>query len=107
MKNWMPLGVALLVAGPVPALAENTGDLGAGKLLAEEICPECHAVLPEQFIIPNVDASHFVDIANTPGVTSVALRVMLQSSHEKMPNIILTPKQTNDIIGYILNLKGK
>ena len=107
MKNWVALGLGLFVLGSAPVVAENTGDPVAGRILAEEVCAECHGVLPEQFIIPNVDASHFADVANTPGITAVALRVSLQTSHEKMPNIILTPKQTRDIIEYILSLKGK
>ena len=107
MRRWVAIAVGFFVLGSAPALAQNEGDRVAGRMLAEEVCAECHAVLAEQFIIPNVDASHFADIANSPGITALALRVILQSSHEKMPNIVLTPKQTNDIIDYILSLKGK
>ena len=101
------LAIAALALAPAPAAAENAGDAVAGKRLADDLCAECHAVRPEQFIIPNVDASHFADVANTPGITALALRVSLQSTHDKMPNIILTAQQTDDVIAYILSLKGK
>ena len=92
------LVLAIAAFTPAPAVADNEGDPVAGRRLAEEMCAECHAVLAEQFIIPNVDASHFADVANTPGITALALRVSLQSTHEKMPNIILTEEQTDDIV---------
>ena len=48
----------------------------------------------------------FRDIANTPGMTGTALRVFLRTSHPKMPNLILTPEETEDAIAYILSLHG-
>jgi hypothetical protein len=44
-------------------------------------------------------------IANTRGMTATALRVFLRTSHPKMPNLILTPEQTADVITYILSLR--
>jgi hypothetical protein len=38
-------------------------------------------------------------------MTATALRVFLTSSHPKMPNLILTPEETADVIAYILSLR--
>jgi hypothetical protein len=38
-------------------------------------------------------------------MTATALRVFLISSHPKMPNLILKPQQTADVIAYIISLR--
>jgi hypothetical protein len=38
-------------------------------------------------------------------MTATALRVFLTTSHPKMPNLILTPEDTTDVIAYILSLR--
>jgi hypothetical protein len=38
-------------------------------------------------------------------VTALSLRVYLQTPHATMPNIVLTPEETDDVISYILTLK--
>ena len=40
-------------------------------------------------------------------MTATALRVFLTSSHPKMPNLILKPGQTADVIAYILSLRDR
>ncbi len=47
----------------------------------------------------------FRDVANTSGMTATAIRVFLRTSHPKMPNLILTPEETEDVIAYILSLR--
>jgi hypothetical protein len=37
-------------------------------------------------------------------MTATALRVFLTTSHPKMPNLILTPDETADVIAYIVSL---
>ena len=50
--------------------------------------------------------SAFRDVADTPGMTRTALRAFLLTSHPKMPNLILTPEQMDDVTAYILSLRG-
>jgi hypothetical protein len=45
----------------------------------------------------------FQAIANTPGMTATALRAFLQTPHPKMPNLILTPEQSDDVIAFLLS----
>jgi hypothetical protein len=50
-----------------------------------------------------VIAPDFQAIANTPGMTGTALRAFLQTPHPKMPNLILTPEQSDDVIAFLLS----
>ena len=47
----------------------------------------------------------FAAIANTKGVTRTALFAMLQTSHKKMPNLVIKGDDAQNIIAYILSLK--
>ncbi|MGD8423173.1 MAG: cytochrome C, partial [Methyloceanibacter sp.] len=53
---------------------------------------------------PHVAATSFQQIAETPGMTEMALSVWLQSSHPTMPNIILNPDEMRNVVGYIRSL---
>jgi hypothetical protein len=44
-------------------------------------------------------------VADDPAVTALALRSFLQTPHFDMPNIMLSPAETDDIISYILTLR--
>jgi hypothetical protein len=39
--------------------------------------------------------------------TALSLRAFLQTPHPTMPNLILTPEETDDIIAYLLALKSE
>ena len=76
-----------------------------GHLLARQVCGECHAVGKRDFGWSNSQAPSFATIAATPGMTAMALRVFLNTSHRTMPNIILTNDQTNEIVAYIVSMR--
>jgi mono/diheme cytochrome c family protein len=76
-----------------------------GRILARQVCGACHAVQAQAFGSPNSRAPSFATIAATPGMTAMALNVFLNTSHRTMPNIIVTPDQTKEIVAYILSLK--
>jgi mono/diheme cytochrome c family protein len=88
------------------AEAEEAGDPNRGLTYAKKVCAECHAVLPDEessdFMAPT-----FTGVANTPGMTATALAVWLQSSHPTMPNLIISPADRDDVVAYIVSLKGK
>ena len=52
------------------------------------------------------DAPPFQAVADDPAVTETALRAFLRTPHTRMPDIRPTPQQTDDLIAYILSLKG-
>lgn len=94
----LPIGAA--------AAADLPGDPAAGGTLAHDVCAVCHVVAPDQMVDPGVGPS-FLEIAAHPATTTLSLRAFLQTPHATMPNLILTPEETDDIISYILTLKGQ
>ncbi|MEZ6023007.1 MAG: hypothetical protein R3C16_06255 [Hyphomonadaceae bacterium] len=56
-------------------------------------------------VSPVYGAPAFEDVANTPGMTPLALHVWLNSPHPNMPNRIIPPERIDDIAAYIATLK--
>jgi mono/diheme cytochrome c family protein len=103
---------ALILAGIVTfglsggAVAQEA-DVAAGKAYAEQVCAACHAVKQGEQESPLYQAPTFQSVADTPGMTEMALTVWLQSSHPTMPNIILSQDEIRNVVAYIRSLKGK
>ncbi|HYH21014.1 MAG TPA: c-type cytochrome [Azospirillum sp.] len=97
---------AMLAAGPALAATDGPGRPGYGKTLAREMCGTCHIVATDQKNGGDPLAPDLVERVQDPGVTELALRAYLQTSHPVMPNIRLTVDQTDDIVAYLLSLKG-
>jgi len=106
MKTKMTLAAAMLLASPCAAKAQEA-DVAAGAAYAEKICATCHAVLANEQVSPLPQAPTFQSVADTPGMTELALTVWLQSSHPTMPNIILKPDDMRNVVAYIRSLKSK
>ena len=60
----------------------------------------------DELVDPDVGAPTFFEVIADPSVSELSLRAFLQTSHATMPNLILTPEETDDIIAYILTLRG-
>lgn len=84
--------------------AQEIGSARSGFDLARKICSECHAVRPAELYSPTANVPSFESIAAISGMTAIALKVALRSSHQTMPNLILSENETNDVIAYILSL---
>jgi cytochrome c len=65
----------------------------------------CHVVGSKEKSTRNLVSQRLSGIANTPGMTTTAMRVFLTSSHPKMPNLILQPEQMADVIAYVVSLR--
>lgn len=100
------IAVVLLIAVASRANAQGPGSLQKGAALAQSVCAQCHAVRNGQLRSPNPMAPSFSNIAKWPGMTDMALRAWLQSSHRAMPNIVLDDNERNNVITYILSLKA-
>jgi len=112
MGKWI---VALLTLGAVAgvlsaavgdAQAQQAGNPQKGLRLARQICSQCHLVDNVVGRSSNPDAPTFATIAQTSGLTSAALIAMLRTSHVSMPNVVLKPDETKDVVAYILSLKA-
>jgi mono/diheme cytochrome c family protein len=92
-----------------PAFAQMpTGDAMAGRAFAERVCAQCHAVQRGEPQRPGrgaADAPSFATIAGDPASTELRLRVVLRNPHSRMPDLILTERETDDVITYIHSLR--
>ena len=87
------------------AWAQDVGDPHRGHALATTVCAACHAVEATEYKSPDPLAPNFAQIANTKGMTALALRVALRSPHPVMPNLKTTERELKDIVAYIKTLK--
>ena len=106
---WRTIRLAVLLAvfaGGGIAIAQSIGDPAAGRRLAEAWCTECHAIGPKT-VEGSTRAPDFAEVAKRPSTTALSLNVFLRSNHENMPNFILKRGEADDIVAYILTLKGR
>ena len=90
-----------------PPTGPSPDDLGPGYKFAIDTCSDCHDVSQQGGVSANRFAPRFLDVANQASTTELSLRVFLQSPHRRMPNLILTEQQRDDVIAYILSLRRK
>ena len=102
---WL-VALSILITAPQIAGAKEFGDPVNGRIYAKNTCAVCHAVLPDESVFPVSEATSFVMVANTPGMTRTALTVFLQTPHPTMPNLVIEPQDMDDVIAYILSLKS-
>jgi cytochrome c len=106
------LGLAAVVlalslgAKAVVAVDDVPGDITEGRTLAGNFCARCHNVRKNGDLSPLPEAPAFQLVADAPSTTQLSLRVFLQSPHRLMPDFRLTAQERDDVISYILSLKG-
>jgi mono/diheme cytochrome c family protein len=98
--------IRLHVAGGQVPSQDVPGDAAKGRSLAEAWCSECHAVAPKA-VPPQRNAPDFVAVARMPSTTALSLNAFLRSNHRSMPNFMIAQRDADDIVAYILTLKGK
>lgn len=111
MSNKTIVGLALVTAVAwatevdLCRAAGDAMDTHRGEELARAWCSECHQVERNRLAEPILDIPSFTALARAPATTEVALRAFLRSPHPSMPNIKLTPTDTDEIVAYILSLR--
>ena len=103
-KTLIPMLVAMI---PSAAMSQEIGDAAKGMDYAIEVCSECHAVRDGEPKSLLSEAPSFEDIANTSGMTAIALTVWFKSQHPTMPNIKMTDEEMRNVIQYIISLKNE
>jgi mono/diheme cytochrome c family protein len=103
-RSAIRLGLAAGLPFLLMPAAGNSADLAAGELLADTWCARCHGVRAGR-LGPNPCAPTFSELAGEPSITEYSLRALLRSRYETMPQIMLTPDETDDIVDYFLSLK--
>jgi mono/diheme cytochrome c family protein len=97
---------AILAASPFPLTAQEIGDVAAGKRLAETWCSSCHVVAPSAQTGASTGVPTFAAVARMPSTTPISLRAFLQTPHARMPDLHLNRDETDNLIAYILTLRG-
>jgi len=100
MKHKILLAILVLV----PFGSASAQDVVAGHQLAKHWCSSCHAVEAGQTTPHKGGPPAFAAIANMSSTTETSLAAFLSTSHEPMPNIVLSRKQIDDLSAYILSL---
>lgn len=91
-----------------PALAQMpSGDPEAGRAIAKTWCANCHSVEPGAARQSADGVPSFPAIANQASTTVMSLQAFLQTPHARMPNFQLSHRQIEDVIAYIIGLKGR
>lgn len=98
------LGLAGIAAA---GARELPGDPLLGRALALKDCVECHEVEPGERGAKLPDPPSFQNLAENSAMTALALRVFLTTPHTDMPGLILTDAEVDDVIAYILGMKGR
>lgn len=107
MRLPAPLVIMPLLFATHAGAQELPGNPEAGRQLARRVCSVCHVVEQGQADVPNVGAPPFAEVAKDLSITALSLRVFLQTPHERMPDLMLAPQETDDVISYILTLKRR
>ena len=98
-----------IILGAIPATLQplfaqdSSGNAASGRLYAINSCTECHSVEPSTKGVRF--APDFMAIAKLPSTNALSLKVFLRSTHDLMPDFILKPTETDDVVAYILSLK--
>ena len=100
----MSLGMSLAALQPIHAQSA-VGDAVSGRVYASHWCSECHSIEPATEGAGF--APDFTAIAKSRSINALSLKVFLRSTHNLMPDFILTLTETDDIVANILSLKRK
>jgi mono/diheme cytochrome c family protein len=106
MMRTLVIAAGLLVATAMP-LAAQSGDVAKGQAFVRKMCTPCHAVERGEPASPAQKAPTFSSVANTPGMTTMALMAWFRTPHPSMPDFIIATKDVQDINAYIMSLKDE
>lgn len=101
------LTLACLVAAlaSLPACAQTSPAAERGHAYARDRCAACHAVEPGIPTESYNNAPSFSAIVATPGMTSMALSAWFVTSHPNMPNLIIPPRDKEDLLAWFAVLR--
>lgn len=86
--------------------AEPRGDAVAGKKVAESVCRDCHDVTGNKVPrSPPGNAPPFLTLAQSPDQTEQKLRRYLTLPHGRMVNLLVTGRDRDNVVSYILSLR--
>jgi cytochrome c len=84
--------------------ASGASSDSTGYRLASAWCKDCHSI-EAATAGASSGPPDFTGIANRHSTTALSLKVFFHTSHTSMPNLILQPDETENLVDYILSLK--
>lgn len=110
MRNIVCMSLlAALLAGCVGAERSMRDDPGAarGKAVVAQWCAECHAI-PDRRDPPDRagEGPSFREIADRPGRDARYLAAFLREDHFPMTTYRLFDQEREDVVAYIISLRG-
>jgi mono/diheme cytochrome c family protein len=97
--------MVIMIVSPQRVVAQDRGDVAAGRQLAETWCSNCHVVGPGQRRGTSNGAPTFAAIARLKSTTHVALTVFLQTPHDRMPDLHMSRDEIDNVAAYIISLR--
>jgi mono/diheme cytochrome c family protein len=82
------------------------GDVETGHQLARQWCAGCHLIGPDEKTSSTDTAPPFAEIAKDQAETEERLKGWLSQSHPAMPDLMLSREQNDDLVSYLLSLRG-
>jgi mono/diheme cytochrome c family protein len=102
MRSAILAGIGLTLA----AASASAADPEAGRAFAVKACARCHVVGPG--VGSGTDgAPTFETVANTKDQSETKLTAFLSRPHGRMPDFVLTRREIENVIAYIMTLKTK
>jgi mono/diheme cytochrome c family protein len=101
----LPAAALSLTLSVASAAAQDIGDAERGLAYATDHCAECHDIEAGVYGLSVYGAPSFEEIANTRGMSELALVSFFQTSHPSMPNLIVANEDARDIIAYLATLE--
>ncbi|SRR6187455_2850581 len=105
MRRLIVLLMFAIPLGDQSAQAQDSLEARQGRAFAQRVCSGCHGIVLGASSLA-AGAPNFYAIARTPGMSSLALRVALETPHHSMPNLMLTTDELRDITAYIMSLRS-
>ncbi len=94
-------GAARAQTAPAPPPEPNGG---AGRVLAEEVCAECHEITILPKVLSTDAPRSFVSIARDPAWSDAALKIFFDGDHAQMPDFDFTAQEVANLIAYFRTL---
>lgn len=103
---------SVLVSGGAPALGaeDRSASAANGKTVATRVCAGCHDVSDDLKAAPNRRPGvppPFLTVAASPDLNAVELGKFLRFPHGEMDNLVMTRRESDDVVAYIMSLRRK
>jgi mono/diheme cytochrome c family protein len=101
------LAVLLAAIESFVPLNVSAQDITRGRDLAARWCANCHVVERSPVTAPADGLPTFPALANQAGQSPDHLRAAMNPQHSRMPDFALSKQQQDDLVAYILSLRGR